>query len=150
MKNDERIDSLDNQIIDATQIALDSTRKMEEAGRKLAMCQVDLERTLARCDEAEVEIQQLEDELKVVGQNMKTLELSETDALTRQEKYEETIRTLSANLKMAEILAAHNEREAAKLQKELDSVIAEKDDWVEKYQEICVELEQTFNEMSGY
>ena len=61
---------------------------------------VDLERTLQRCDESEIEIQELEDELKIVGQNMKTLELSETDALTRQEKYEETIRTLSCNLKV--------------------------------------------------
>ena len=47
-----------------------------------------------------MEIQELEDELKIVGQNMKTLELSETDALARQEKYEETIRTLSCNLKV--------------------------------------------------
>ena len=46
---------------------------------------VDLERTLVRCDECEVEIQELEDDLKIVGQNMKTLELSETDALARQE-----------------------------------------------------------------
>ena len=61
---------------------------------------VDLERTLVRCDECEVEIQELEDDLKIVGQNMKTLELSETDALARQEKYEETIRTLSCNLKV--------------------------------------------------
>merc|ERR1712135_213550 len=150
MQNDEKIDSLDSNIVIATTVAIDSSRKMEEASRKLAMTQVDLERTLTRCDEAEVEIQELEDELRVVGQNMKTLELSETDALARQEKYEETIRTLSCNLKMTEIQAAHAEREAAKLQKELDAVIAEKDDWVEKYQEICVELEQTFNEMSGY
>ena len=129
-----------------------------------------------------MEIQELEDELKVVGQNMKTLELSETDALARQEKYEETIRTLSCNLKvglgevhatysevstsiwfndvlyfrfliykqMTEIQAAHAEREAAKLQKELDNVVLELEDWKDKYQEICVELEQTFNEMSGY
>ena len=67
---------------------------------------VDLERTLARCDESEVEIQELEDELKIVGQNMKTLELSETEALLRQEKYEETIRTLSCNLKVSRWVAA--------------------------------------------
>jgi len=150
MQNDEKIDSLDANIIIATTVAIDSSRKMEEASRKLAMTQVDLERTLSRCEEAEVEIQELEDELKIVGQNMKTLELSETDALARQEKYEETIRTLSCNLKMTEIQAAHAEREAAKLQKELDAVILELEDWKDKYQEICVELEQTFNEMSGY
>jgi len=150
MQNDERIDSLDSNIIIATSVAIDSSRKMEEASRKLAMTQVDLERTLSRCEESEVEIQELEDELKVVGQNMKTLELSETEALMRQEKYEETIRTLAANLKMTEIQAAHAEREAAKLQKELDAVIAELQDWKDKYEEICTELEQTFNEMSGY
>jgi len=150
MQNDERIDSLDQNIIITTSVAIDSSRKMEEASRKLAMTQVDLERTLSRCEESEVEIQELEDELKIVGQNMKTLELSETEALLRQEKYEETIRTLAANLKMTEIQAAHAEREAAKLQKELDNVVADLEDWKDKYQEICVELEQTFNEMSGY
>ena len=76
------------------------TRPLSPFIERLSILQVDLERTLARCDEAEVEIQELEDELKVVGQNMKTLELSETDALARQEKYEETIRTLSCNLKV--------------------------------------------------
>jgi len=150
MQNDERIDSLDQNIIIATSVAIDSSRKMEEASRKLAMTQVDLERTLSRCEESEVEIQELEDELKIVGQNMKTLELSETEALLRQEKYEETIRTLAANLKMTEITAAHSEREAARLQKELDAVILELQDWKDKYEEVCVELEQTFNEMAGY
>jgi hypothetical protein len=38
--------------------------------------------------------------LKIVEQNMKTLKLSETDALARQEKYEETIRTTSGTLKV--------------------------------------------------
>jgi len=149
-QNDERIDSLDSNIISATQVAQDSSRKMEEASRKLAMTQVDLERTLVRCDESEVEIQELEDELKIVGQNMKTLELSETDALAKQEKYEETIRALAANLKMTEIQAAHSEREAGRLQKEFDNICGELHDWKEKYDEICMELEQTFNEMAGY
>ena len=58
---------------------------------------------MSRCDEAEQEIQELEDELKIVGQNMKTLELSETDALARQEKFEETIRGLAASLKVNDL-----------------------------------------------
>ena len=59
-------------------------------------------------------------------------------------------RDLTLNLKFAEIQAAAAEREAAKLQKELDALIEELTDWKDKYQEICVELEQTFNEMAGY
>ena len=62
-----------------------------------------MERTIKRCEDCEVQIQELEDELKVVGQNMKTLELSETDALARQEKFEETIRTLTHSLKVSSI-----------------------------------------------
>jgi len=150
MQNDERIDSLDQNIGVATTVAIESSRKCEEAQRKLAMVQVDLERTLGKADEAEKNIQDLEDELKVVGQNMKTLELSETQALDREEKYEETIRSTTGSLKMAEILAAHNEREAAKMQKELDNVKEELEEWKTKYDEICVELEQTFNSMAGY
>ena len=51
---------------------------------------------------------------------------------------------------MTEITAAHSEREAARLQKEWDAVITELQDWKDKYEEVCMELEQTFNEMAGY
>ena len=44
MQSDERIDTLDSNIVDATAVAIDSSRKMEEAGRKLAMTQVGMER----------------------------------------------------------------------------------------------------------
>merc|ERR1719187_2296419 len=150
MVNEERIDSLDTQIITAQEVAIVSTKNCEEITRKLAMTQVELERTLEKAVEAEAKIQELEEQLNVVGQNMKTLELSETQALKRHEEYEEKIRDLILNLKFAEIQAAAAERESAKLQKELDALVEELNDWKEKYQEICVELEQTFNEMSGY
>merc|ERR1712002_186421 len=132
------------------EVAIVSTKNCEEITRKLAMTQVELERTLEKAVEAEAKIQELEEQLNVVGQNMKTLELSETQALKRHEEYEEKIRDLILNLKFAEIQAAAAERESAKLQKELDALVEELNDWKDKYQEICVELEQTFNEMSGY
>jgi hypothetical protein len=47
----------------------------------------------------------LEEQMNVVGQNMKTLELSETNALKRHEEYEEKIRDLILNLKFTEIQA---------------------------------------------
>merc|ERR1719411_1328485 len=150
MVNEERIDSLEGQIATASEVALVSTRNQEEAGRKLAMTQVELDRTYEKATEAEAKIQELEEQMNIVGQNMKTLELSETNALKRHEEYEEKIRDLTLNLKFTEIQAAAAEREAAKLQKELDALTEELNDWKEKYQEICVELEQTFNEMAGY
>merc|ERR1712212_260011 len=131
--NDEAIDSLDTKIILAQEVALVSTRNAEEVARKLAMTQVELDRTNEKSAEAEAKIQELEEQLNVVGQNMKTLELSETNALKRHEECEEKIRDLTLNLKFAE-------RQAAKLQKELDALVEELNEWKEKYQEICVEL----------
>jgi len=148
--NDERMDSLEESIGTAQAIALTSSRNAEEVARKLGMTQVELDRTMEKAKEAETKIQELEEQLNVVGQNMKTLELSETNALKRHEDSEEKIRDLTLNLKFTEIQAAAAEREAAKLQQELDLLTTDLTDWKEKYGEICVELEQTFNEMAGY
>merc|ERR1711931_352682 len=148
--NDERMDTLEEQIETAREVALRSSRNAEEVARKLAMTQVDHDRTLEKCKEAEVKVDELEKELNVVGVNMKTLELSETNALKRHEDAEEKIRDLILNLKFTEIQAAAAEREAAKLQQELDLLLVDLNDWKERYGEICVELEQTFNEMAGY
>jgi len=148
--NDERMDSLEENIETAREIALRSTRNHEEVARKLAMTQVEFDRTNEKCKESEVKIDELEEQLNIVGQNMKTLELSETNALKRHEEAEEKIRDLTMNLKFAEIQAAAAEREAAKLQQELELLVADLNEWKEKYGEICVELEQTFNEMAGY
>merc|ERR1711872_379589 len=148
--NDERMDTLEENIETAREVALKSTRNAEEVARKLSMTQVEFDRTIEKAKEAEVKIDDLEQQLNVVGQNMKTLELSETQALKRHEEAEEKIRDLTLNLKFAEIQAAAAEREAAKLNQELELLVADLTDWKDRYGEICVELEQTFNEMAGY
>jgi len=148
--NDERMDTLEENIETARDVAQKSTRNAEEVARKLAMTQVEFDRTTDKCKEAEKKCEELEEQLNVVGQNMKTLELSETNALKRHEEAEEKIRDLTMNLKFTEIQAAAAEREAAKLQQELDLLVADLNDWKDRYGEICVELEQTFNEMAGY
>merc|ERR1712115_421650 len=127
--NDERMDSLEENIETAREIALRSTRNHEEVARKLAMTQVEFDRTNEKCKESEVKIDELEEQLNIVGQNMKTLELSETNALKRHEEAEEKIRDLTMNLKFAEIQAAAAEREAAKLQQELELLVADLNDW---------------------
>ncbi|OON19423.1 hypothetical protein X801_04710 [Opisthorchis viverrini] len=44
-------------------------------------------------------IVELEEELRVVGNNMKALEISEQESAQREESYEETIRDLTERLK---------------------------------------------------
>merc|ERR1712002_1318205 len=99
--NDERMDTLEENIGIAREVALRSQRNAEEVQRKLAMTQVDFDRTTDKAKEAEQKIDELEEQLNVVGQNMKTLELSETNALKRHEEAEEKIRDLTMNLKFA-------------------------------------------------
>merc|ERR1712219_107896 len=77
--NDERMDTLEENIETAREVALRSTRNAEEVARKLAMTQVEFDRTTDKCKEAEKTIADLEEQLNVVGQNMKTLELSEAN-----------------------------------------------------------------------
>ena len=47
---------------------------------------------------------ELEEELKTVGNNMKMLEISEQEALSREESYDEQIRDISARLKEVNFL----------------------------------------------
>jgi len=90
--NDERMDTLEVNISTAREVALKSSRNAEEVARKLAMTQVEFDRTNEKAKEAEKIIFDLEEQLNVVGQNMKTLELSETKALKKHEDSEKNKR----------------------------------------------------------
>ncbi|XP_048732481.2 tropomyosin-2 isoform X16 [Ostrea edulis] len=148
--DDERIDALEAQLKEAKYIAEDTDRKYDEAARKLCVLEGELERAEERYELAERKVLELEEELKVVGNNMKSLEISEQEASQREDSYEETIRDLTQRLKDAENRATEAERTVSKLQKEVDrledELLAEK----ERYKAISDELDQTFAELAGY
>jgi len=114
------------------------------------MDEADLERAEERAEAGEMKIVELEEELRVVGNNLKSLEVSEEKALQREDSYEEQIRVMTTRLKEAETRAEFAERSVQKLQKEVDrledDVVHEK----ERYKLISDELDQTFSELSGY
>ncbi|CAH8469548.1 unnamed protein product [Schistosoma turkestanicum] len=148
--DDERLNQLEDQQKEAKYIAEDADRKYDEAARKLAIAEVDFERAEARLEAAESKIVELEEELRVVGNNMKALEISEQESAQREESYEETIRDLTERLKAAEQRATEAERQVSKLQNEVDhledDLLAEK----ERYKALSSELDQTFAELTGY
>lgn len=76
-------------------------------------------RTEARLEAAGTKINDLEEELRVVSNNMKSLKMSEIEALQREISYEETIRDLTQRLKNAENRATEAESLVIKLQKEV-------------------------------
>lgn len=67
-------------------------------------------------------IMELEEELKVVGSNVKSLEVSEEKSMKKQDEYEETIQQLTTRLKEAESRAEFAERTVLKLQKAVESI----------------------------
>ncbi|EUB63007.1 Tropomyosin [Echinococcus granulosus] len=95
-------------------------------------------------------IVELEEELRIVGNNMKSLEVSEQESLQREESYEETIRDLTERLKTAEQRAAEAERQVSKLQNEVDRLEDELLSEKERYRAISGELDTTFAELTSF
>ena len=86
----------------------------------MAQCESDLEKAEERADVGETKIIELEEELKVVANNLKSLEVAEEKANQREKTYKESIKTLTAKLKQAEARAEFAEKSVMKLQKEVN------------------------------
>jgi len=112
--------------------------------------EAELERAEERAETGETKIMELEEELRVVGNNLKSLEVSEEKANQREVSYKEQIKSLTAKLKQAEARAEFADKSVQKLQKEVDRLEDELVGEQEKLKAINEELEQTFAEMSGY
>jgi len=128
----------------------DADRKYEETARKLAITEVDLERSEQRVQLSEAKTIELDEELKVVGNNMKSLEIAEQEAIQRQESYEITISGLTERLTDAENRATETERAVTKLQKEVDRLEDELAGERDKFRLVVGELDSTFTELTGF
>ncbi|XP_076104487.1 uncharacterized protein LOC143073090 isoform X11 [Mytilus galloprovincialis] len=148
--DDERIDALEQQLKEAKYIAEDADRKYDEAARKLIVAETELERTEEKYEHMRSKVIDLEEQLTVVGANIKTLQVQNDQASQREDSYEETIRDLTNRLKDAENRATEAERTVSKLQKEVDRLEDELLTEKEKYKAISDELDATFAELAGY
>merc|ERR1719151_287038 len=91
LSDEERMEALENQLKEARFLAEEADRKYDEVARKLAMVEADLERAEERAETGESKIVE-EEELRVVGNNLKSLEVSEEKANQREESYKEQIK----------------------------------------------------------
>merc|ERR1712154_207875 len=122
----------------------------EEVAKKLSSCDSDLEKAEERADTGEMKILEMGEELRVVANNLKSLEVAEEKANAREKAYKEQIKALTTKLKQAEARAEFADKSVQKLQKEVDRLEDELVSEQEKYKAITEELEMTFAEMSGY
>ncbi|CAH0765665.1 unnamed protein product [Bemisia tabaci] len=150
LADEERMDALENQLKEARFLAEEADKKYDEILSKFNMKEAGLSYILIQDDSQEEKIVELEEELRVVGNNLKSLEVSEEKANQREEEYKQQIKNLTNRLKEAEARAEFAERSVQKLQKEVDrledELVAEK----EKYRDIGDGLDLAFVELYGY
>merc|ERR1712117_802061 len=146
-KNEEKLVVAVQKLDKAATACDDSERMSKVLANK---CETDLERAEERAENGETKIMELEEELRVVANNLKSLEVSEEKANQREQAYKEQIKTLTGKLKQAEARAEFAEKSVQKLQHEVDRLEDELLAEQEKFKAITEELELTFAEMSGY
>ena len=142
--NEESIDNLDKQLGEAKITLSDSENKYEDISRKLATLESDAIRGNERAEGAEKKISNIEEELKVVGQNLQTLEVGEEKTILREEKSQEEIMELIYKLKRSEYRGEQADMHIQRLNVRIDQV--EEDLLTEKYKikKISDEVNQTF------
>lgn len=91
----------------------------------------------------------LEEELKIVTNNLKSLEAQADKYSTKEDKYEEEIKLLEEKLKEAETRAEFAERSVAKLEKTIDDLEETLASAKEENVEIHQTLDQTLLELNN-
>ena len=110
---------LAEQLKEAQKMAEDADKNYDDAAKKMVNYENALEISDERASTGEFKIIELEEELKVVANNLKSLEVSEDKANQREEFYKEEIKRLTAKLKQGETRSEFAERSVQKLQKEV-------------------------------
>jgi len=146
----ERIKSLEASLKDVTKDAEEGDRKCSETQEKLGVTELEVEYNEERATNTEETILQQTEELKVVENNLKSLEVSEINARQMEDDLKKTIKNLTAKMKQAEARAEYAERTVQKLLKSVDMCEDELRNQKEKFKAITTELEVTYSEMTGY
>ena len=95
-KKSENNDGLETQLKDAQYTLTESENKYETLARKLNTMETEAVRSNERAETVETKFIDIEDELKVVGANQQTLEVSEEKSLEREDVLQKQIKELMA------------------------------------------------------
>ena len=118
-QDEDRMKMLEDELKVMRKRCDDADSKFDDVQKKMVQTEANLERAEVRGDLGEHHIIELEEELQVVANNLKSLEVSEEKANEREKSDKVTVKNLSAKLKQAEARAEFAEKSAAKLQKEV-------------------------------
>merc|ERR1712013_357423 len=136
--NEESIDGFDKQLVESKITLAASESKFDDISRKLASLEGDA---------AEKKIECIEEELKLVGQNLQTLEVEEEKTLRREEKLQLDILDQSNKLKASEYRGEQAEMNVQRLNVRIDQTEEDLLSEKLKIKKISDELNQTFDDM---
>merc|ERR1712001_140531 len=150
VEDEAKMTNLAKELSDAQKRVEETDKCYDEAQKKMQLAEASLEVNGERADVSVFKIIELEEELKVVANNLKSLEVSEDKANQRESFYKSEIKRLTTKLKQSETRSEFAERSVVKLQKEVDRLEDELVNEQDKFKAITEELDATFAEMSGY
>merc|ERR1711887_317069 len=145
--NEESIDGLDKQLVESKFTLAASESKFEDISRKLATLESDAARGNERAEGADRKIKDLEEELKIVGQNLQTLEVGEEKTIHREEALQSEIMELRNKLKASEYRGEQAEMNIQRLNVRIDQTEEDLLSEKMKIKKISDELNQTFEDM---
>jgi chromosome segregation ATPase len=148
-KQSEINDGLERQLKDAQFTRTDSENKFELLAQKLKIKEEEAGRSKERLEGVECKFMDIEDELKLVGQNQQILEVLEEKFLEREEELQKQIKELITKLGSANARSENAEMDIGRLNIRFDKV--EEDLIVEKtkIQKVSDELNKCFDNMMG-
>ncbi|EPQ17698.1 Tropomyosin alpha-3 chain [Myotis brandtii] len=121
-KDEEKLELQEIQLKEAQHIAEEADRKYEEVARKLVITEGDWERTEERAELAESRCGEMDEQMRLMGQNLPCLSAAEEKYPQKEDKYEEEIKILTDKLKEAETRAEFAARSVAELEKTIDDL----------------------------
>ena len=86
MNNEVTLEELDKNLRQTIKMASDNEQKLDELNRKLGVQEEELRRAIDRAELAEKNLKGIEEELQMVGENMKQLEQSAEKVRIKSEK----------------------------------------------------------------
>ena len=123
VEDEHKMTTLAKELSEAQKRAEEADKQYEEAQKKMHTSEGQLDVNAERADVSEFKIIELEEELKVVANNLKSLEVSEDKANQRESFYKSEIKRLTTKLKQSETRSEFAERSVIKLQKEVSKVL---------------------------
>jgi chromosome segregation ATPase len=147
--NEEQIDGLEKQLKEAQFVNGESERKYEDISRKMATLEADARRGNERADGAENKISCIEEELKVVGQNLQQLEVGEEQSRLREDHLQLEILELRNKLKASDYRGENAEMNIQRLNVRIDQVEEDLLQEMLKIKKIGDEVNQTFEDMAA-